>query len=33
MLIVHAKVVACSTVSEDGPVEVVLEAPLGAIPL
>ena len=32
MLIVHVKVVACSTVSGDGSVEVVLGAPFGTSP-
>ena len=33
MLTVPVRIVACSIVSEDGPVEVVLGAPLGGIPL
>ena len=33
MLTVPVRIVACSTVSEDGPVEVDLGAPLGGIPL
>ena len=33
MLTVCVKAIACSTVFKDGPVEVVLGAPLGHIPL
>ena len=32
ILTVHEKALACSTVSKDGPVEVVSGAPLGGIP-
>ena len=32
-LTVPIRIIACSTVSEDGPMEVVLGAPLGGIPL